>query len=83
MRADRMTLIEIGRRNYLLYLILPHPVKMALLSEASRARLDAINRLFNETAYSGESARTGAHIWCTRRPAPTTPTRSRLTRGRP
>ena len=51
-----MTLIEIGRRNYLLYLILPHPVKMALLSEASRARLDAINRLFNATAYSGEGA---------------------------
>jgi len=51
-----MALIEIGRRNYLLYLVLPHPVKMALLSKASRAKLDAINRLFNETVYSGEGA---------------------------
>ena len=51
-----MALIELGARNFLLYLVLPHPVKMALLSEASRARLDAINRLFNETAYSGEGA---------------------------
>lgn len=52
-----MALIEIGRRNYLLYLLLPHPVKMALLSEASRSKLDAINRHFNETVYSGEGAR--------------------------
>ena len=52
-----MALIEIGRRNYLLYLILPHHVKTALLSESSRAKLDTINRLFNETAYSGEGAR--------------------------
>src|SRR5712664_1261732 len=51
-----MALIEIGGRNFLLYLVLPHPVKNALLSEASRAKLDAINRLFNETAYSGEGA---------------------------
>jgi len=51
-----MALIEIGRRNYLLYLVLPHPVKMALLSRASRAKLDVINRLFNETVYSGEGA---------------------------
>lgn len=51
-----MALIEIGRRNYLLYLVLPHPVKMALLSEASRSKLDAINRRFNEKAYSGEGA---------------------------
>src|SRR5438093_11185637 len=51
-----MALIEIGRRNYLLYLVLPHPVKMALLSKVSRAKLDGINRLFNETVYSGEGA---------------------------
>jgi len=51
-----MALIEIGRRNYLLYLVLPHPVKMALLSEASRAKLDVINRLSNETTFSGAGA---------------------------
>jgi hypothetical protein len=51
-----MALIEIGRRNYLLYLVLPHPVKMALLSEDSRAKLDAINRLSNETSFSGDGA---------------------------
>jgi len=51
-----MALIEIGGRNFLLYLVLPHPLKMALLSESSRTRLDAVNRLFNETAYSGEGA---------------------------
>ena len=50
------SLIEIGRRNYLLYLVLPHPVKMALLSGASRAKLDAINRLSNETSFSGDGA---------------------------
>jgi ubiquinone/menaquinone biosynthesis C-methylase UbiE len=49
-------LIEIGVRNYLLYLLLPHPVKMALLSPGSRAKLDRINRQFNERAYSGEAA---------------------------
>ena len=51
-----MALIEIGSRNYLLYLVLPHPVKMAFLSETSRTKLDTINQLFNETAYSGEGA---------------------------
>ncbi len=51
-----MALIEIGRRNYLLYLVLPHPLKVALLSGTSRAKLDAINRRFNETAYAGEGA---------------------------
>src|SRR3989442_6966464 len=51
-----MALIEIGRRNYLLYLVLPHPMKTALLSKGSRAKLDTVNRLFNETAYSGEGA---------------------------
>ncbi len=51
-----MTLIEIGRRNYLLYLILPHPLKVALLSADARAKLDRINRAFNERAYSGEAA---------------------------
>src|SRR5438445_1660340 len=51
-----MALIEIGSRNYLLYLVLPHPVKMAFLSETSRTKLETINQLFNETAYSGEGA---------------------------
>jgi SAM-dependent methyltransferase len=51
-----MALIEIGRRNYLLYLVLPHPVKMALLTDASRAKLDFINRVSNETSFSGDGA---------------------------
>jgi ubiquinone/menaquinone biosynthesis C-methylase UbiE len=48
--------IEIGRRNYLLYLLLPHRIKSRLLSPESRARLDRINRGFNETLYSGAGA---------------------------
>ena len=48
--------IEIGQRNYLLYLLLPHLMKERMLSPASRAKLDRINRLFNETLYSGEGA---------------------------
>lgn len=51
-----MALIEIGRRNYLLYLVLPHRAKMALLSGASRAQLDAINRFSNEATFSGDGA---------------------------
>ncbi len=51
-----MIRIEIGQRNYLLYLLLPHPRKLALLSPASRDRLDRINRGFNETIYSGTGA---------------------------
>lgn len=52
-----MTLrIEIARRNYLLYLLLSHPRKMALLSPASRLELDEINRRFNERLYSGQGA---------------------------
>ena len=51
-----MIRIEIGRRNYLLYLLLPHPLKLALLSPASRERLDRINRRSNEEIYSGEGA---------------------------
>jgi SAM-dependent methyltransferase len=48
--------IEIGRRNYLLYLVLPHRLKSRLLTPASRAKLDRINRAFNETIYSGAGA---------------------------
>jgi SAM-dependent methyltransferase len=48
--------IEIGGQNYLLYLILPHPMKMALLSADSRAKLDRINSGFNERIYSGDGA---------------------------
>jgi len=48
--------IEIGRRNYLLYLLLPHRLKSRLLTPASRAKLDRINRAFNETIYSGVGA---------------------------
>jgi SAM-dependent methyltransferase len=51
-----MIRIEIGRRNYLLYLLLPHLTKAALLTEDSRRRLDRINRDFNEAIYSGERA---------------------------
>lgn len=51
-----MIRIEIGQRHYLLYLLLPHPAKMALLSPASRAKLDRINGAFNEQRYSGEAA---------------------------
>ena len=52
-----MIRIEIGRRNYLLYLLLPHRIKSRLLTPSSRAKLDRINRGFNETLYSGEGAR--------------------------
>jgi len=52
-----MTLIEIGKRNYLLCLILSHPLKVALLSPASRARPDRINWVCNERLYSGEGVR--------------------------
>jgi ubiquinone/menaquinone biosynthesis C-methylase UbiE len=48
--------IEIGRRNYLLYLLLPHLTKMALLTERSSRELDRINRDVNEDIYSGERA---------------------------
>jgi ubiquinone/menaquinone biosynthesis C-methylase UbiE len=48
--------IEIGRRHYLAYLLLPHHVKLALLSPESRSRLDGINRAFNERIYSGTGA---------------------------
>jgi len=48
--------IEIGARHYLLYLLLPHRIKHALLSPESRARLDAINRRAYETVFAGEAA---------------------------
>jgi len=48
--------IEIGRRHYLLYLLLPHRLKVSLLSEGSRAKLDRINEGFNERIYSGAGA---------------------------
>jgi ubiquinone/menaquinone biosynthesis C-methylase UbiE len=48
--------IEIARRHYLLYLLLPHWAKVALLSPASRSRLDRINLAFNDALYSGEGA---------------------------
>jgi ubiquinone/menaquinone biosynthesis C-methylase UbiE len=54
-RPPRLT-IEIAQRHYLAYLLLPHPLKMALLSPQSRTRLDLINQTFNEEIYSGESA---------------------------
>lgn len=51
-----MIRIEIAERNYLLYLLLSHPAKIARLSPASRERLDRINRGFNESIYSGQGA---------------------------
>ena len=51
-----MALIEIGRRNYLLYLLLPHRLKMALISRESRAKLDQINSGYNEHTFSGDRA---------------------------
>ncbi len=51
-----MIRIDIGRRHYLLYLLLPHPLKSRLLTAASRAKLDRINRAFNERMYSGPGA---------------------------
>jgi len=51
-----MISIEIARRHYLLYLLLPHWAKVALLSQGSRARLDRINLAFNDAIYSGEGA---------------------------
>ena len=51
-----MIRIEIGLRHYLMYLLLPHRIKWRLLTPASRAKLDRINRAFNETLYSGAGA---------------------------
>ncbi|HWN15828.1 MAG TPA: methyltransferase domain-containing protein, partial [Candidatus Dormibacteraeota bacterium] len=51
-----MIRIEIGRRHYLLYLLLPHPLKSRLLTAGSRAKLERINRSFNDTIYSGTGA---------------------------
>ena len=51
-----MISIEIARRHYLLYLLLPHSAKVALLSPGSRARLDRINLAFNDALYSGAGA---------------------------
>jgi ubiquinone/menaquinone biosynthesis C-methylase UbiE len=48
--------IEIAQRHYLLYLLLPHHLKVALLSPQSRTQLDLINQAFNEEIYSGEGA---------------------------
>jgi len=48
--------IEIARRHYLLYLLLPHWAKVALLEPGSHASLDRINAAFNDTLYSGEGA---------------------------
>ncbi len=51
-----MISIEIARRHYLLYLLLPHWAKVALLSPGSRTRLDRINLAFNDALYSGDGA---------------------------
>jgi len=51
-----VSLIEIGGRNFFLYLVLPHPLKVAFLSRESRAKLDRINSSFNEHSFSGDRA---------------------------
>ena len=48
--------IEIGQRHYLLYLLLPHSLKVALLSPTSLAKLERINHTFNVQKYSGDGA---------------------------
>ncbi len=48
--------IEVTRRHYLLYLLLPHHMKVRLLSVASREMLDEINRKANQAIYSGDAA---------------------------
>jgi SAM-dependent methyltransferase len=48
--------IEIPSRNYLLYLLLPHAVKMRFLSAPSAQKLTEINREVNEVIYSGDNA---------------------------
>jgi ubiquinone/menaquinone biosynthesis C-methylase UbiE len=48
--------IEIGARNYLLYKLLPHEMKMRMMPPDSAARLDDINERFNEQKHSGERA---------------------------
>ena len=56
-----MALIELGGRNFLLYLVLPHPWKMALLSEASRA-LGVIPGLRHFAAVLAIEARRGDRV---------------------
>lgn len=51
-----MIRIDIGRGPYLLYLLLPHRLKVRLLTPTSRMKLDRINRAFNEALYSGPGA---------------------------
>jgi len=51
-----MIRIEIGVRHYLAYILLPHPMKIALLSPASRDKLDRINQAFNDRVYSADGA---------------------------
>jgi len=48
--------IEIGKQHYLLYLLLPHAMKMRLLSADSRRKLDDINRMFTTAFFSGVAA---------------------------
>lgn len=48
--------IDIGERNYLLYLLLPHSLKMKFLSADSRSKLEEINRRSNLAIFSGEAA---------------------------
>jgi hypothetical protein len=49
--------IEIARRNYLLYLPLPHRIKSRLLTPVSRAKPDRIDRALNEAIYSHQRFR--------------------------
>lgn len=52
----KMFSIKIGQSNFLLYLILPQPIKFNLLTEDSKLKLDEINLRMNKVVYSGKKA---------------------------
>jgi SAM-dependent methyltransferase len=54
--AAMPSLIEIGRKNFLLYLVLPYRHRRTLMAPGSDARLDRINSVGNEASFSGDRA---------------------------
>jgi SAM-dependent methyltransferase len=55
--------IAIGRRNYLLYLLLPHRIKWHLLTPASRAKLDLIHRYAEDEQHEYPARPLVAGVW--------------------
>ena len=51
-----MTAVRSGPWSFLVYLVLPHPVKMKLLSPELVGRLDRVNLAVNVAMYSGSGA---------------------------